>query len=117
MRCRIRCTGSRQRPVAVSFPVVSPIFGLPPATPPQHVAGHELTREQAAAVHARLERTIGYLCRLRERMTKVGFEITDPLYQQVRKAEDAMMGLGVMLHYRSCERGTGQPPDRTNRGQ
>jgi len=39
----------------------------------------KLTSEQAAAVHARLERTIGYLVRLRERMEKVGFVSTDRL--------------------------------------
>ena len=35
----------------------------------------------------------------------------------IRKAEEAMQGLCVHLHYASSEGGIGQSPDRTNRGQ
>jgi hypothetical protein len=67
-----------------------------------------LTREQAAAVSKSIGPMLGYLVRLRQRMDKAGFLLTDPLYQCVRKAEDAIHHLSVELHYRSCECGVGR---------
>jgi hypothetical protein len=88
--------------------------GWPPAeSVPLAKSPIGLTKEQAAAVHERLWRTAGYLGRLRERMTQVGFLMTDPMYQAVLNAAHAMQGLCVHLHYASCEGGTGQPRDRT----
>jgi hypothetical protein len=46
-------------------------------------------------------------------MSQVGFLMDDPMYQAVLKAQRAMQGLCVHLHYASCEGGTGQPRDRT----
>ena len=54
---------------------------------------------------------VSYLVRLRERMTKVGFPIVDPLYQSVIKAEDAIRELWIKLHYTSCAGGVGKPGD------
>jgi len=72
----------------------------------------KLTKEQAAAVHERLWRTTGYLSRLHERMSQVGFLIDDPMYQAVLKAQRAMQDLCVHLHYASVGTGVGQPPDQ-----
>jgi len=49
--------------------------------------------------------------RLRERMTKVGFPMVNPLYQSVREAEIAMRDLWVKLHNASCAGGIGKPPE------
>lgn len=64
-----------------------------------------ITREQAAAVRDRLQPTIGYVVRLRERMGKVGFVPGDRLYDRVRAAQDALRDLLMELHYLSCEAG------------
>jgi hypothetical protein len=82
-------------------------FPSPPL--PNTSACMNLTREQAAAVAKSVGLMLGYLVRLRERMGKVGFLPGDPLYQLVRKAEDALHRLSVELHYRSCGSGTGRP--------
>jgi hypothetical protein len=69
-----------------------------------------LTREQAAAVSAKIGPMLGYLVRLRQRIDKVGFLPGDPLYVLVRDAENKLHHLSVELHYRSCESGVGKVP-------
>jgi hypothetical protein len=71
----------------------------------------KLTREQAAALNERIGPMVAYLVRLRERMTKVGFPMVDPLYQSAREAEIAIRDLWVKLHYASCAGGVGKPPE------
>jgi hypothetical protein len=50
----------------------------------------KLSREQAAALGDKIGPMVSYIVRLRERMTKVGFPIVDPLFQSVQKAEHAL---------------------------
>jgi hypothetical protein len=71
----------------------------------------KLSREQAAALSEKIGPMVSYLVRLRERMTKVGFPMVDPLYQSVREAEIAIRDLWVKLHNASCAGGIGKPPE------
>jgi hypothetical protein len=64
-----------------------------------------LTREQAAALSAKIGPMLGYMVRLRQLTEKVGFLPADPLYRLVRDAEDKLHRLSVELHYRSCGSG------------
>ena len=68
-----------------------------------------LTRDQADAFARSLHAKVGYIVAARERMGRLALT-TDPVYQRVQKAEDAIRALWVELHYRSCEGGVGQPP-------
>jgi hypothetical protein len=67
-----------------------------------------LTREQAAALSAKVGPILGYLVRLRQRMDKVGLLPGDPLYVLVREAENKLHHLSVELHYRSYGSGVGR---------
>jgi hypothetical protein len=78
-------------------------------TPSQYQPGMNLTREQAAALSAKIGPMLDYLVRLRMRMQKVGFLPGDPLYVLVRDAENKLHHLSVELHYRSCAGGVGRP--------
>jgi hypothetical protein len=71
----------------------------------------KLTREQAAALGEKIGPKVGYVARLRERMTKVEFPLVDPLYRSVREAEIALRDLAGKLHYMSCAGGVGKPPE------
>ena len=54
----------------------------------------------------------GYLTRLCDRMQKRGWPPSDPLYQEVRAAHDALHRLHVRLRYLSAPAGTtGRRPD------
>jgi len=68
-----------------------------------------MTRRQAALLNKALQPAVGYLYRLRERMQKVGFLPSDPLYKLVCKAYDSLHALFVELHYLSCD-GAGKNP-------
>jgi hypothetical protein len=68
----------------------------------------ELKPAQAAVVRAAVAPMLGYLARLQQRMEKVGFPLTDPLYQSVKKARESVFGLSVDLHYLSCSSGVGR---------
>jgi hypothetical protein len=91
-----------RRPLAKTTPLLS----FPAPSQFQH--DMNLTREQAAAVAKSIGPMLGYLVHVRQRMDKVGFLLTDPLYQCEWKAEDAIHHLSVELHYRSCEYGVGR---------
>ena len=67
-----------------------------------------LTKEQAKTINAKVQPSLGYLFRLRERMVKKGFPPSDPLLTLVDKAYDSMHRLFVELHYLSCD-GVGRP--------
>jgi hypothetical protein len=67
-----------------------------------------IERWQAARLRDGVGPTVGYLSRLRDRMDKVGFVPSDPLYNRVRKAYEALQALFMELHYLSCN-GTGRP--------
>lgn len=67
-----------------------------------------LTKEQAKTINASATANLGYLHRLRERMTKAGFPPNDPLLKLVENAYDATQRLFVALHYLSCD-GVGRP--------
>jgi hypothetical protein len=69
---------------------------------------HDLTKSQAQAIHDAIGPTLGYLFRLRQRMDKRGFSPSDPLYQLVVNAYDALHPLTVELHYLSCKEGVGR---------
>jgi hypothetical protein len=66
----------------------------------------KIKRSHAKELHRRLHPTVGYLSRLRERMQKVGFVTSDPLFERVTKAYESMHALSMDLHYLSCD-GTG----------
>ena len=65
---------------------------------------------QAKRMHDRLGPTLGYLTRLVRRMEKTGFPHNNPLYLEAVRAQSAMQGLLVHLHYLSCSSGVGMPP-------
>jgi hypothetical protein len=62
-----------------------------------------IERWQAAKLLKTLRPMLGYLYRLRERMDKVGFISSDPLYRRVCRAYDSLHALTVELHYLSCK--------------
>jgi hypothetical protein len=68
----------------------------------------DLTKAQCRALSNKLAGMLGYLGRLKKRMTSRGFPHNDPLLQLVLTAEDAMHRLRVDVHYRSIE-GQGMP--------
>jgi hypothetical protein len=63
----------------------------------------QVTRRQARVLHARVSEMRMYLCRLRSRMTKRGFVPDDPLFELVKKAEQAIGELYVDLDVRRRE--------------
>jgi hypothetical protein len=69
-----------------------------------------LKRWQIIALQKAVAPMLAYLCKLRERMQRVGFLPQDPLYQVVERAYDAVQSLSVKLHYLGCDHGTGNPP-------
>ena len=69
-----------------------------------------LTRDQADAFARAIHTRLGYVVRARERMERAALT-SDPVYQLVRAAEEALHSLFVAVHYRSCDGGTGEPRD------
>ena len=59
----------------------------------------DLIREQARALKNKLQPMLGYLNRLKKRMTYRGFPPDDELLRLVCKAEMAMHELHVATHY------------------
>jgi hypothetical protein len=62
----------------------------------------DLTRDQARALKNKLQPMLGYLNRLKKRMTYRGFPPDDELLQLVRQAELSMHKLHVATHYLAC---------------
>jgi hypothetical protein len=73
-----------------------------------------LSREQVVALGEKLGPMAAYLARVRERMTRVGFPVADPLYQSVLRAESALRDITIRLHYLSCHSGVGKPASSGN---
>jgi hypothetical protein len=65
----------------------------------------DVKRWQARKIHDALLPARGYLHELRERMTRVGFLDGDPLFECVKRADDAMHELVMALHYLSHDGG------------
>ncbi len=72
-----------------------------------------VTKEQAKTINKALFPGLNYLCRLRERMEKVGFPQDDKLFLMVCKAYDAVRALHGETHYLSCD-GVGNPLKKEN---
>ena len=69
-----------------------------------------LTEQQAELLRNRIGTMLGYVGRLQRRMQLLGWPSSDPLYQNVRAAEDALHDLHVRLIYLAAPPGTaGQP--------
>lgn len=64
-----------------------------------------LTREQFAALRAAVAPQLGYLIRARERLERIGFPTTDPVYRRLLTAQHALQDFLTELHYRSCAGG------------
>jgi hypothetical protein len=64
---------------------------------------------QAKKVNEKIGPTLGYLTRLKARLDKRGFKSSDPFYQIVAKAQDALQHLVTETHYLSCKSGVGRP--------
>jgi hypothetical protein len=63
---------------------------------------------QAATVRKAVVPMLSYLSRLQQRMEQIGFPLTDPFYQSVKKARESVFDLSVDLHYLSCSGGVGR---------
>lgn len=68
----------------------------------------QVEKWQAAKIHDALGPSLRYLHKLQLRMEQVGFLPTDPLFQLVKNARDAMQSLSVETHYLSCKSGVGR---------
>jgi hypothetical protein len=71
---------------------------------------NDLRRWQVQKIRRALERTLGYLTRLKRRMEVVGFPTNDPLFLDVVKTQHAMQDLVMELHYLGCQSGVGKKP-------
>ncbi len=67
-----------------------------------------LTIEKARKLSKGLFPGANYLIRLRGRMVQAGFSPTDPIFQLVEKAQDAMQSLCTAMYYEGCESGVGR---------
>ena len=62
-----------------------------------------LSTGQAERLKEALGPQLRYLGRLLARMEKVGFVPSDPLYQKVKAAHDAVHDLHIHVHYLECD--------------
>lgn len=65
----------------------------------------DLEKRQAERLHEQVTSMLGYLKRLRERMTHQGFSVEDKLIMATAKAEDAVHQLFVQTLSLSCGQG------------
>jgi len=75
------------------------------------VDSSDLSREQLDKLTAQVFRQLRYLNRLCERMNRVGWSSTDPVYREAYRARDAMQGLRMAVHYAGCN-GVGRDSKR-----
>lgn len=69
-----------------------------------------LTEQQAEVLRNRVGSMLGYVGRLQRRMQLLGWPCSDPLYQNIRAAEEALHALHVRLIYLAAPPATaGQP--------
>ena len=83
---------------------------VPSFTIPGKTTMKEVETWQAKKVKKPIGEQFRYLHRLKTRLEKVGFLVTDPLDQNVKKAYDAVHPLHVELHYLSIGHGVGRKP-------
>jgi hypothetical protein len=81
------------------------------------VRGKDLTRAQAAKLKEQVRRQLAYLNRLVERMKRLGFDPTDPLYTAAIKARDAQQDLHVAAIYAGIRHGVAKLDDGYDEGQ
>ena len=74
----------------------------------------DLTRDQARALKNKLQPMLGYLSRLKRRMSYRGFLHDDELMQAVVRAEAAMHELHILVHYISCGDSVGRVSKNRN---
>jgi hypothetical protein len=67
----------------------------------------KVQRWQAEKIKQAVGPMLSYLTRLRERMEKTGFVLTDRFMQTVHRAWEGVYALSVAVHYLSCEGGVG----------
>jgi hypothetical protein len=72
----------------------------------------QLTTAQAEKIKDAIGPTVGYPCRLVQRMERRGFSGDDRFFQRAKAAYDAMYSLSIDLHYRSIPCGVGEPPKK-----
>lgn len=65
----------------------------------------DLEKHQAEKLHEQVTSMLGYLKRLRERMTHQGFPVEDKLLTAATRAEDAVHQLFVETHRLTCGQG------------
>jgi hypothetical protein len=89
---------------------------IPLRSAPSYALGmnkSDINPEQAKQLADAVCRQKAFLYRLRERMEKRGFQASDPLYQKVAAAYDAVFRLWVELHYMSCGvKNPGEPVEK-----
>jgi hypothetical protein len=69
----------------------------------------ELTTEQAELLRDALARHVRLLDRLMDRMNQRGFPTDDPVFIAAIRAQNAMYGLLMAVHYAGCKSGVGKP--------
>ena len=79
--------------------------------------GKDLSRAQAARLKEQVRRQLAYLNRLVERMKRLGFDPTDPLYTAAIKARDAHQDLHVATIYAGIRHGVAKLDDGYDEGQ
>lgn len=72
------------------------------------VTQDDLTPEQALKLMAIVREQLRFLNRLCDRMTRLGFSPTDPLWNTAIEARNAMQNLHVASHYAACKSGVGR---------
>lgn len=68
----------------------------------------DLRPDQAERLRLDVARSLRYLNRLCERMTRLGFPPNDPLFIAGEQARAAMQGLHMAAHYAGCKHGVGR---------
>jgi hypothetical protein len=69
----------------------------------------DISRAQAEQMRDRLRTYANYLHRVRRRMDRRGFPLSDELLLATDRAYDEARGLVMTLHYLSCKSGVGRP--------
>ena len=90
-------------------------FTHPTRTILSHMDKNDLTREQIEKFQASVPPTSQYLRRVLERMADTGFPLDDTIRQATDRAQDALHGLWIHLHYLKCKDQTGSPFQKRRR--
>ena len=84
-------------------------FTHPTRTILSHMDKNDLTREQIEKMQAVNAPTSQYLRRVVERMADTGFPLDDTIRQVTDRAQNALHGLWIHLHYLKCKDQNGSP--------